>query len=110
MNLLCANSTIGHLDCGLDHGEGEPFDAIPEELQIPHLGFVESTVDRYDVLKGDKQAFELLLGYGVERLIVPQCIVGIECDGGDHRNRELRTENRETFNLQPSTFNLQPLP
>jgi hypothetical protein len=92
MNLLCANSTIGHLDCGLDHGEGEPFDAIPEELQIPHLGFIESTID------------------GVERLIVPQCIVGIECDGGDHRNQELRTENRETFNLQPSTFNLQPLP
>src|SRR5215207_2700361 len=68
----------GQLDRGLDHRENEALDAVTEVLQIPQLHVVKTIVEHAFRLVTREQLSEALTPVGIQRLVVPECVVRIE--------------------------------
>ena len=79
-----ANVTVGQLDRGLDAREGMRFDAVAIELKVAHLGGKKPAVDRRRVVPAAQQRAISFMGGLEDRLVVPQRVVRIEANGGDH--------------------------
>ena len=92
------NSAVADLDGGLDHREGESFDAVPEVGQIPAFGGVEFLGVPILAVRGE-QLHVLLLSGDEEIFVGPQRVVGIECNGCNVHNHIVRRQ-RTSFKQQ----------
>jgi hypothetical protein len=77
--------TRGGFDGGFDHGEGEPFDAVAKELQVAQLVGLQPRIERWAIQIALQQGTIPLLGHRKDRFVVPERIVAIKGDHGNHR-------------------------
>ena len=79
----CRHAAAGHLDRGLDHGQGETFDAeaVMGEVALFRLQQPAGQILRRGVL-GQKIS-EAPFRQAKKLLVLPQRVVGIEADGAE---------------------------
>ena len=84
-NLLRADLPPAQLDRGLDGRQGEALNPVAIELKISHLGGEEAPVNLGRVMMvAGEQGAELGIGALEDRLVVPEGIIGVQADRGDH--------------------------
>ncbi len=75
--------SVGELDRGFDTGEREAFHSVTVELQIAHLGAEEGALHGLGVVVLGEELAVLAMVFLEEVLVVPEGVVGVECNGLD---------------------------
>ena len=94
------HGAVAHLDGRLDHGEREPLDAVPEQLQVAPLDHLEPRQHILTCGMCGEQVHEPLLGPGEGVLAVPERVVAVEPDDGNP-GRPAISSHRRDANAHP---------
>src|SRR5262249_55863637 len=83
-DLGAADPPFGQFDRRFDHREREAFNAVAVMFQVADFGLVHPALYPILVVIMGKDVQGLPLRAAVDRLVVPQRVVGVECDHVEH--------------------------